>query len=151
MTAAGSAPDCCAMIGTPIALGPDRQLLARRGAERVARRQHDAAALGEQPVGELADGRGLARAVDPHHQNDVGLDGGVDDERPLDRREDVHHGLAERREQGVDIVELLARDAPAQLIENAPGRLHADIGGDEARFELVEDLGIDLAARAAAP
>ena len=134
--------------GHAIALRPDRQLLARRRPEGVARREHDAAALGEQPVRELADGGGLARAVDPHHQNDVGLD--RRDRSMSGRstgRQDVHHGLAQRGEQGIHIVELLARDPPAQLIENAPGRLHADIGGDEPRLEVVEDLGIDLAAR----
>src|SRR5215472_10330355 len=52
------------------ALAPDPELLDRGGAESVARRQHDAAALGAKARRELADGRGLARAVDPDDQDD---------------------------------------------------------------------------------
>ena len=76
MTAAGSAPDCWAMIGTRLRSAQIVELLARGRPERVARREHDAASLGEQPMRELADGGGLAGAVDADDQNDVGLDGG---------------------------------------------------------------------------
>jgi hypothetical protein len=46
----------------------------------------------------------------------------------------------------VHVVEFLARDALAQILEDARGRLHAHVGGDEARLEVVQYLGIDLAA-----
>ena len=64
--------------GHPIALGPDLQLFARRGAKGIAGGEHDAAALGEQPVRQFADGGGLAGAVDADHQDHVGLDVGID-------------------------------------------------------------------------
>ena len=54
--------------------------------------------------------------------------------------------VAQRAEQGLDVAELLARDAAAQILQDACGRLHAHIGGDEARLEIVQDLGIDLAS-----
>ena len=50
-------------------LGPDLQLLVRRGAKRVARGQDDREAVLAQLVGELADRRRLAGAVDPDDEN----------------------------------------------------------------------------------
>ncbi len=55
------------------ALSPDLQLLDGGGAERVARRQYDLQPLPGQPLGELADGGGLAGAVDARHQDHEGL------------------------------------------------------------------------------
>jgi hypothetical protein len=37
ITAAGSAPACCAMMGHLLRSRPDLELLARRGAKRIAR------------------------------------------------------------------------------------------------------------------
>ena len=67
------------------ALAPHLELLDGSGAERVARRQHDLAALALVKVGELGDGRGLAAAVDADHQYDVRLACDVDDKRRGDR------------------------------------------------------------------
>ena len=124
MTAAGSAPDWLAMIGTPIALGPHLQLFARRRAKGVAGGEHDAAPFGKEPVRQLADGRGLAGAVDADDQNDIGFDVGIDDERLFDGLQNLDHRLAQGFEQGVDVVEFLARDPAAQAVENARRRLH---------------------------
>ena len=55
------------------ALAPDFELIDGGGAERVAGRQHDLAALGAEFRGELADGRGLAGAVDAGDQDDERL------------------------------------------------------------------------------
>ncbi len=62
-----------------VALAPGLQLFDRGGAEGVAGGQHDALALVLQPLGQLADGGGLAGAVDADHQNDLGpaLGGGA--------------------------------------------------------------------------
>jgi len=48
--------------------------------------------------------------------------------------------------QRLDVAEFLPRDAAAEILEDAGGRLHADIGGDEAGLQIVQYLGIDLAA-----
>ncbi len=53
----------------------------------------------------------------------------------------------QRLEQRIDVVEFLARHPPAQVIENAARGLGAHVGGDQPGFEVVEDLGIDLAPR----
>ena len=55
------------------AVGPDPQLLDGGGAEGVAGRQGDLRAFLGQALGQLADGGGLAGAVDPGHQDDEGL------------------------------------------------------------------------------
>jgi hypothetical protein len=130
----------------PIAFGPDRELFARGRAKGISRGQHDRASLGEQPMCQLADGGGFARTVDAHHQDHVRLDRRVDQQRSFDRRQDLDHRLAQGAEQRVHIVELLARHAAAQFIEDARRRFHPDIRRDQARFQVVEDLRIDLAA-----
>ena len=50
-------------------------------------------------------------------------------------------------EQRIHVVQLLARDALAQLLENPARGLGAHIGGDQARLEIIEDFRIDLAPR----
>ena len=77
------------------ALAPDRQLLDGRGAERVAGREHDRVALARGDGAELADGRGLARAVDADDEDDEGLLG-AEGERHLDGLQDL--GDLARRE-----------------------------------------------------
>ena len=69
------------------ALAPDLQLLDRRGAERVARRQPDLESGLAQLGRQLADGRGLAGAVDADHQNDMRLVREIEFQRLGDRRQ----------------------------------------------------------------
>ena len=69
------------------------------------------------------------------------------DERLFDGLQNLDHRLAQGFEQGVDVVEFLARDPAPQVVENARRRLHPHIGGDETRLEVVQDFGVDLAAR----
>ena len=63
-TAAGSAPGPWRTHSHADALGPDLQLLHRRGAEGVAGRQQHLLALALEQVGQLGDAGGLAGAVD---------------------------------------------------------------------------------------
>src|SRR4029077_4245864 len=44
-----------------------------------------------------------------------------------------------------DVGELPPGHAPAQVLEDALGRLHPDVGGEETRLELLEDRAVDLA------
>ena len=60
-------------------LAPGRELLDGGGAERVGRAEHDVLVLGDQDPGELADGRGLAGAVDADDQDDAGVAVGAGD------------------------------------------------------------------------
>ena len=63
------------------ALAPDLELVDGGGAEGVAGRQHHGAAFGAELGRELADGRGLAGAVDPDDEDDEGLLRRIDGER----------------------------------------------------------------------
>jgi hypothetical protein len=58
---------------------PQAQLLDRRGAERIARRQRHLQPVGGEFGGEFADRRRLAGAVDADHQNDERLGAGRHD------------------------------------------------------------------------
>ncbi len=139
--------DHCGRFGTgllrddryPIALRPHLELFARRRAKGIAGRQHHRTPLSQQPVGQLADGGGLAGAVDADHQDDIGLDPRVDDERLLDRCENVEHRPVQRFEQGVHVVQLFAGDARAQLPQDAGRRLGAAIGGDVTGYDAARD------------
>jgi hypothetical protein len=51
---------------------PGLELLGGRGPERVARGHHHLVAVAHQALAELADGGGLAHAVDAHEQPHVG-------------------------------------------------------------------------------
>ena len=72
-TAAGSAPSWSERtVATPDARAPGLELVGRRGAERVGRAEQHLAVLGDEHPGQLADGRGLAGAVDPDDEDDGG-------------------------------------------------------------------------------
>ena len=68
--AGGVGAVAAALEGRPGALGPDFQLFAGCGAEGVAGDDHHLRPLTGQVGGDLAQGRGLARAVDPDEQGD---------------------------------------------------------------------------------
>ena len=67
-------------------------------------------------------------------------------ERLLRRPQDVQQRAAQRGEQRIEIVELLARDLATQLVEDALRGLDADVRGDQPRLELVEHRVVDAAA-----
>ena len=77
------------------------KLLDGRGAEGVAGGEHDRAAFVAELLSQLADGGGLARAVDADHQDDEGFLGGVDHERTRDGAECL---FDLGREDGADFV-----------------------------------------------
>jgi hypothetical protein len=76
ITEAESAPLCWAITGTRLRSPQVSELLDRRGAEGVAGGQHHAVALLLQALGQLADGGGLAGAVDADHQDHLRAPGG---------------------------------------------------------------------------
>src|ERR1700730_16114199 len=72
------------------ASAPDLELIDRRRPERIAGGEHHRAALGVESGRELADGRGLAGAVDADDEHDEGL-GLSDRQRLRHRRKDLLH------------------------------------------------------------
>ena len=133
--------------GHVVAIAPDLQLLDGGGAERVARGEHDFEALLLQLPRELADGRGLAGAVDADDENRERRSGAVDLQWLLRRPQDVQQRAAQRCEQCFEIVELLALDLATQLFEDALRGFDANVRGDQSRLELVENRVVDAACR----
>ena len=97
-----------------------------------------------EPARELADGRGLAGAVDADDQQHEGLVRDRSSSGCCDGSRMAVIASVQRRDQRVDVVEFLARDLAAQFLEDVLRGLDADVGGQQARLELVEDFGIDL-------
>ena len=104
-------------------LAPGGQLLDGRGAERVGRAEHDAAVLGDQDPGDLADRGGLAGAVHADHEDDAGLRRRrrVDLEPAVHRRVDQGEQLLAEHRPGVAAVVALDPQPGAQAARPAPG------------------------------
>ena len=128
------------------AAAPDLELIDRGCAERVAGRQHHAAAFGAKARRELADRGGLARAVDADDQNDERFRTGIDRQRSCDRREHLLDFAGEDRLHLVGGDRLLVargRDG----CDDASRRRDAEVGADEHVFQLCEHRGVEPALR----
>jgi hypothetical protein len=126
-------------------LGPQLELLGGRGPEGVAGGHDHRPALGHLLVADLADGGGLAHAVDPDEQPDVGL-AGLDAQRAVgDRQALLEVGL-----EGVDQLlgrgDALGLDLGPQLVEEGGGGGDADVGPDQGLLQLLPGLLVDLGA-----
>ena len=128
----------------------DGELLARRGAERVAGGEQHGFAVALEIVGELADGSGLAAAIDARehdHERAVGLHG----ERHGDRLEQLEQRLLQRLSQLGGIGVSLAPRALPQLAEQMGARGNADIRADQRRFQLLVECLVERARRPQQP
>jgi hypothetical protein len=86
---------------------------------------------------QLGDGRGLARSVDPDHQNDLRAREGHDIERLCNRAQDrsdfIGHSLPDRRLIGAAFKSLTGQPLAD------PGRgARAEVGEDQRVFDLVQ-------------
>ena len=129
-----------------VALAPDLQLLHGGGAEGVAGGQHDLLALELQLLRQLADGGGLAHAVHPDHQDHIGLARDVDLQRLLHRAQQAGQLFLQRLVQRAAVGQLLARHALGQVLHDQGGGLDADVGGQQARLDVVEQVVVDFLA-----
>jgi hypothetical protein len=128
------------------ALTPFLQLVDGRGAEGVGGGDHHLLAVGGKARGELADGRGLARAIYAGNQNDKGPMGGIDCERLGDRREHPFHFGGEQR---LDLVagEFVVVARLADCLDDPRRGLDTEIGFDQQIFERLERCRVELLAR----
>ena len=116
------------------ALGPDLELLLGGRAERVGGAEHDGVAVLAQALGELADRRRLAGAVDADDEDDA----------RLARRTSSVRGLAEQRaissaSASFRSVEVLAR---LEALHELGGRADADVGADQRFLEPLPGRGV---------
>ena len=127
------------------ALAPNLELLDRRGAEGVAGGEHDFLAAIAVELGELADRRGLAAAVDTDHQKHEGLMRRVDRERLLGRLQGVDDALGQGRADFL-AADLLVEARAFQLLGDLLREAETEIGTDQQLFELVERRLIEFAS-----
>ena len=159
MTALGSPPSAPRTKSAPHALGPHAELLAGRGPEGVAGGHDHLVPAADLALAQLADGGGLAHAVDadeqPHRRRLRRRSAGIrskPDSRALS-------SVLQRVEQLLGVGEPLGLDPGPQRVEQLGGRLDADVGPDQRLLELVPGLVVDPApgpdraevARAAGP
>jgi hypothetical protein len=116
-------------------LRPDLELLLGRRPVCVGRGDDDRAAVLREPCRELADRRGLARAVDAYDEDDRGRMTDVEDGRLAEELCDL------LRECGVEVRQLPARLEPA---DELCGGADPDVARDE-RF--LEPLPVGVVAR----
>ena len=118
-------------------------MLGRGGAERVAGGEDDLLALIGELLGELADGRRLADAIDAQDEEHERLV-----RRHVQRRggnrEDLAGGLPDPRPDLVGVLQIVLRQAGLHRLEDPIGRPRADVGGEQDLFELVERGLVDL-------
>ena len=126
------------------ALAPDLQLLDGGGAKGIAGRQHHLAAFGGKFCRELADGGGLAGAVDADHENDERLLRLVDDERLCHRSK---HLLDFGRDHRFDVVgrDRLVVAAVAHRRRNARRHFGSQIGAQQHVLDVLEHGAVELA------
>src|SRR5690606_2124067 len=67
-------------------------------------------------------------------------------ERLLDPREQLGEGAVQACLEGFRVLELAAREARAQLLQDALGRVDADVREHEPGLELLQHLLVDLPA-----
>ena len=133
-------------MSAPRAIGPDAELLDGRGAKRVAGREHHVLARVRETARELADGGGLARAVHADDQQHEGL---------VRRRCRAASATGSRIAAMASVSAAISASTSSSSLRATflrsssrmcCGGFDADVGGQQARFELVEDFGVDLAA-----
>ena len=125
-------------------IAPDLQLFDGGGAERIARGQQNTIILLLEPMAELADGRGLARAVDADHQDHVRPGKTPDLQWLRDWREDLLDLLGQDRPKApfVEPFEFLGSDG----FPNAARRLRTQVRGNQRFFDIVERRGVERRA-----
>ncbi len=129
-------------MGAPTRSAQNLELLAGRRAEGVAGAEEHRPPGCLQLGGELADGGGLARAVDAHDHHDPGTgvaDGEAAGVELAVQGQDAGDVLPERVLEPRRVRELLARHAGAGVLEQRGGGAHADVGGEQHFLEAGED------------
>ena len=127
------------------AVRPDFQLIGCRRTERIARAQKHLFPAFAQKVCELSDRRRLAHAIHADDENDGRLCGKI--ERC---RAHVHHALEHLAKSelclldGLDVP--LAHD-DSELLHGLLGRLHAEVGQNQALFQIVVKFVVQLGGR----
>ena len=116
--------------------------------EGVGRPHCDLEPLGGELVAQLADGGGLAHAVDPDNQKHVRTvrrgDGEVCGAVSTVGFQHACDLLAQHGEQKVDGLGALPGGALFNALNDAGGCSDANVAGDEGLLQLLQDVGVDV-------
>ena len=99
---------------------------------------------GQPAVGQLADGRRFADAVDADNHDHVGSVGGIDCQWPGAGSQSFYHQSAQLAQQGVAVGQFAPAHAGRQVFDQLLRRADADVGTQQQDFQFVEPIGIDL-------
>ena len=127
----------------PVALAPRLQLRNGRGAERVAGREHQRAAFVLEPSRQLADGGGLAHAVDADREQHERLRTRVHLQGHGDRLEHRDEVGAQRTQQRGRIGELAGLHALAQPFDQLRRGGDADVRGQQCGLDFVQQVVVE--------
>ena len=131
-------------------LGPDAQLSHGCGAECIGRGEQNAVPIVGERLGDLRHRRGLARAVDAGDQ-DHGRFHGCDREAAIGAGKASLELALERLQCVVASGRVASAVGLAQLVDDCRRRGHARVGGDQAGFELVNQLFAEAPAEQHSP
>ena len=120
-------------------------MLARRSAESVPGGEQHAFPLRLEIFRELADGRGLARAIDSGQHDDEGAVP-FGRQRPLQRRYQERQRLPQRDLQLAALGEALLLHLLAQILQQVLRCRDPGVGTKQRGFQLLIDVGVNLAA-----
>jgi hypothetical protein len=133
------------MMAAPARVGPDTELLDGGGAESIAGGEHHLFAASAKRRASLPMVVVLPEPFTPTTSSTNGLCARC--RAAAATAAGSRDGVGERGDQLVDVVEFLARDLLAQLVEDVLRGFDAHVRRQQTRLELVEDFGVDLAAR----
>ena len=133
------------LVGDDIAAGPfapDLQLGRSGGTERIAGSQHDLVVEESEIVGQLADGRGLADAVDADHQDDrrMAADAGA----YAVVVEQVRNPFLQERDDILRALDLLLFGGLAHIVDQFFRRGDAYIGRQQDHFQFIQKVLVNL-------
>ena len=124
------------------AIRPDLQLIARRRAERICRRQHDAVARILEAHCQLADGRRLAHAVhadDQHHHRPF--------ERLTRHAHDLLKDILEDFARLLRVGDPLARHARFELLNHLVAGANAHVAHNQDIHQVLVEILVDRLRR----
>ena len=129
------------------ALAPGGELVDGRGAERVGRAERDREVLGDEDAGDLADGGGLAGAVDADDEDHARVAVGAGDlERGGPCRCRRARSAPRAAPRAGRRLAALDPQAGAQLLDQRLGRRDADVGGEEGVLDRLPGVLVELVA-----
>ena len=132
--------------GHIVALTPSLKLLTRGGTESIACRQQYRFALRLEIFGQFADRRGFACAVDTGKHNHERLLGFRQDQRLLQRLNQIVQRIFQCAAQFVAVFEAFEADTVAHVFHQVFGGFHAHIAGNQHGFQLFVQILVDLSA-----